>query len=92
MARAVAAYFDFSLFKMVRDHHACSTILSVSNDGLIKLSVGLESYNVALGTFALTGGSRTVPIFDRPVVPDRNYRGGQIIFIDLPLIDVPMIS
>lgn len=47
----------------------------------IKLSGGLESYNVALGTFELTGGSRTAPIFDRPVLPDRNYRGGQITFL-----------
>jgi hypothetical protein len=46
----------------------------------IKLAGGAESYQVALGTFALTGGSKTAPVFDRAVLPDRNYRGGPITF------------
>lgn len=46
----------------------------------IKLAGGLERYSVALGAFELKGGSRTAPIFDRPAVPDRNYRGGEITF------------
>lgn len=44
----------------------------------IKLSGGLENYNVALGTFELKGDSKTAPVFDRAAVPDRNYRGGII--------------
>jgi hypothetical protein len=43
-----------------------------------KLSSGLENYDVALGTFELKDGSKIAPIFDRAVVPDRNYRGGNI--------------
>lgn len=46
----------------------------------IKLANGHERYQVALGTFELKGGSRTAPIFERPVIPDRNYRGGPITF------------
>jgi hypothetical protein len=46
----------------------------------IKLGGGLERYQVALGTFALDGGSKTAPVFDRAVLPDRNYRGGVITF------------
>jgi len=46
----------------------------------IKLSSGLEEYHVALGTFALEAGTRRAPIFDRPALPDRNYRGGPLTF------------
>lgn len=46
----------------------------------IKLAGGLESYQVALGTFALKGGAKTAPVFEKPVLPDRNYRGGAITF------------
>ena len=46
----------------------------------IKLAGGIESYPVALGTFSLKGGSKTAPIFDRPVLADRNYRGGVLTF------------
>lgn len=46
----------------------------------IKLAGGLEAYQIALGTFSLKGGSKTAPIFDRPVLPDRNYRGGVLTF------------
>ncbi|HEY8503155.1 MAG TPA: hypothetical protein VIL46_01135, partial [Gemmataceae bacterium] len=46
----------------------------------IRLAGGLESYQVALGTFELKGGSRTAPVFDRAVLPDRNYRGGALTF------------
>jgi hypothetical protein len=46
----------------------------------IRLAGGLETYQVALGTFELDGGSRLAPVFDRSVLPDRNYRGGDITF------------
>jgi len=46
----------------------------------IKLANGLEKYQVALGTFSLKGGARFAPIFQRPVLPDRNYRGGPLTF------------
>lgn len=44
----------------------------------IKLAGGLEKYQSALGTFELKEGSRYAPVFERPVLPDRNYRGGVI--------------
>ncbi len=46
----------------------------------IKMSGGLENYQVALGTFNLSGGARIAPVFEKPVLGDRNYRGGPIIF------------
>lgn len=46
----------------------------------ITLSNGMEKYQTALGTFELNGGSKTAPVFDRPVLLDRNYRGGSIGF------------
>lgn len=44
----------------------------------IKLAGGLEKYQSALGTFELKEGARYAPVFERPVLPDRNYRGGGI--------------
>ncbi|WP_437663382.1 hypothetical protein [Sorangium sp. So ce1182] len=44
----------------------------------ISLVGGLERYQAALGAFELRGSARTAPVFDRPVLPDRNYRGGPI--------------
>lgn len=44
----------------------------------IKIQGGVESYQAALGTFDLKGGSHYAPVFDRPVLQDRNYRGGPI--------------
>ncbi|MCK8479033.1 hypothetical protein [Psychroserpens algicola] len=46
----------------------------------ITLSNGMEKYQTALGTFELKGGSKIAPVFDRPVLLDRNYRGGGIGF------------
>lgn len=46
----------------------------------IKIAAGVEHYQAALGTFELKGESRTAPVFDRPVLPDRNYMGGMITF------------
>ena len=46
----------------------------------IKLSGGLEDYPIALGTFNLSGGARIAPVFEKPVLGDRNYRGGPISF------------
>jgi len=44
----------------------------------IGLAGGLEKYQVALGTFELRGGAKTAPVFNKPVLPDRNYRGGPV--------------
>ena len=44
----------------------------------ITLSSGLEQYQAALGTFELKGGAKTAPIFEQPVLPDRNFIGGPI--------------
>jgi hypothetical protein len=44
----------------------------------ITLSGGLEKYQVALGTFELAGGATIAPVFEKPVLNDRNYRGGPI--------------
>jgi hypothetical protein len=45
----------------------------------ITLSSGLEQYQAALGTFELKGGSKTAPVFQQPVLPDRNFLGGPIM-------------
>ncbi|HET9596976.1 MAG TPA: hypothetical protein VFP65_15410 [Anaeromyxobacteraceae bacterium] len=37
-----------------------------------------EQYQAALGAFALQGGARTAPVFEEPVLPDRNFLGGPI--------------
>src|SRR5438552_1887194 len=46
----------------------------------ITLSSGLETYHCALGTFELKGGAKTAPVFDAPMLPDRNFIGGPITF------------
>lgn len=46
----------------------------------IKMAGGSENYPVALGTFNLSGGSRIAPVVERPILRDRNYRGGPISF------------
>jgi hypothetical protein len=46
----------------------------------IALAGGLEQYHAALGTFELQDGARTAPVFDRPLLPDRRYRGGPLTF------------
>jgi hypothetical protein len=46
----------------------------------IKLAGGAESYQIALGTYALESGAKTAPVFGKSVLPDRNYRGGAIAF------------
>lgn len=44
----------------------------------IKMSGGSEDYPVALGAFSLPGGARIAPVFEKPILVDRNYRGGPI--------------
>lgn len=44
----------------------------------IKMSGGAENYPVALGAFKLPAGARIARVFERPVLVDRNYRGGPI--------------
>ena len=46
----------------------------------IKMAGGAENYPVALGPFDLSGISRIAPVFERPILRDRNYRGGPISF------------
>jgi hypothetical protein len=44
----------------------------------LRLASGLEKYQAALGTFELKDGAKVAPVFDRPVLPDRNYVGGTL--------------
>lgn len=44
----------------------------------ITLSGGLEKYQVGLGTFELARGAKTAPVFEQPVLPDRNFIGGPV--------------
>ena len=44
----------------------------------ISLSSDLEKYQAALGTFELKGGARVAPVFEQPVLPQRNFVGGPI--------------
>jgi hypothetical protein len=46
--------------------------------GALDISFASEKYHVALGVFALKGKAKIAPVFDEPVLPDRNYRGGPI--------------
>jgi len=46
----------------------------------ITLSSGLEQYQAALGTFELKSGAKTAPVFEQPILPDRNFLGGPITF------------
>src|SRR6516162_5684677 len=47
--------------------------------GTLTLNVGgSESYHVALGLYELKGGARVAPVFGKPVLPERVYRGGPI--------------
>lgn len=44
----------------------------------ITLASGAEQYQAALGTFELKKGAKTAPVFEKPVLPDRNFVGGPI--------------
>jgi hypothetical protein len=46
----------------------------------ITMAGGQEKYEVPLGVYELAGGARVAPVFDRPVLPDRVYRGGPLSF------------
>lgn len=46
----------------------------------IKLSGGLEHYSAALGAFHPSDGARIAPVFGKPILSDRNYRGGPMSF------------
>ena len=46
----------------------------------IKMAGGTENYPVALGVFNPSRASKIVPLFERPILRDRNYRGGPISF------------
>ena len=39
---------------------------------------GKEHYHAALGTFELADETKTAPVFEHPVLPDRNFVGGPI--------------
>ncbi len=44
----------------------------------MELAAGHERYQIGLGTFELEHGAHVAPVFDRPALPERNYRGGPI--------------
>jgi hypothetical protein len=47
--------------------------------GTISIKIGnSESYHVALGLYELKGGARIAPVFGRPVLPERAFRGGPV--------------
>ncbi len=46
--------------------------------GTVRLSVADESYQVGIGIYELQGQARTAPVFDRPVLPNRLFRGGRL--------------
>lgn len=48
--------------------------------GILTLTIngGDESYTLPLGIFELNEGARIAPVFDKPILPDRVYRGGPI--------------
>ncbi len=46
----------------------------------IRMAGGLEDYPVALGGFRLPEGGRIAPVFQNPILVERNYRGGPITF------------
>lgn len=47
--------------------------------GTLSIRIGAgENYNVALGVYELKGGAKTAPVFGRPVLPARAFRGGPI--------------
>ena len=45
----------------------------------IAMASATEKYHAALGMFELAQGAKTAPIFDHPVLPDRNFRGGPLM-------------
>lgn len=57
-----------------------SWFVSRTASGTLEIRIGDrgEKYQVALGTFELKDGAKTAPVFDRAVLPDRNYCGGTI--------------
>lgn len=46
--------------------------------GTVEIKIGEENYNAILGTFPLSGDNRTSPVFDRALVDNRVYNGGDL--------------
>lgn len=46
--------------------------------GTVEIKIGDENYNAILGTFPLSGDNRTSPVFDRALVDNRVYNGGDL--------------
>ncbi|MBC7930588.1 MAG: hypothetical protein H7Z38_08460 [Rubrivivax sp.] len=44
----------------------------------ILLAAGEEKYDVSLGMYELQAGAKVAPIFNRPVLPERVFRGGTV--------------
>lgn len=44
----------------------------------ILLAAGEEKYEVSLGMYELQAGAKIAPIFNRPVLPERVFRGGTV--------------
>lgn len=51
-----------------------------SASGTVEISLvdDRERYSIALGSFELEQGARTAPVFNKALVPDRQFRGGAI--------------
>jgi hypothetical protein len=46
----------------------------------ISLAAGEEKYDVSLGMYELQAGAKVAPIFNRPILPERVFRGGTVTF------------
>jgi hypothetical protein len=46
--------------------------------GTLSITFGDESYHVALGLYEQKDGARIAPVFDKPVLPARAFKGGPI--------------
>jgi hypothetical protein len=66
-----ASWFVNASSSWLKDRMAAGTLT-------ISLASGDEKYEVALGLYELREGARVAPVFDRPVLPERVFRGGTI--------------
>lgn len=46
--------------------------------GTSEITLADEKYQAAIGLYQLEGGARTAPSFDKPIIPNRIYRGGML--------------
>lgn len=48
--------------------------------GTVEIGIGDESYNGILGTFPLSGDNKVAPVFNRAIIDNRVYNGGDLTF------------